>query len=136
VIRRYGGGPALVLGLAAGLVLGGCSEDDPGPGVIEVVVGAEVPVGGVVVELVGDGILGLQSRAGVTAALQTRTVSGAQPEVRIVAIQEVAGPLILQLDVARSGSALPTARVVQASSGDDVLLPAYALPDIQVRRVR
>ena len=134
--RRRRGGRALILALGAGLVLAACSEDDPGPGVIEVVVGGEAPVGGVVVELVGEGILGVQTRAGLTAAIQTRTVSGAQPEVRIVAIQEVPGPLILRLDVSRAGAPLPTATVVQASSEDDALLPGYALPEIQVRRIR
>ena len=134
--RRRRVGRALVLALGAGLVLGACSEDDAGPGVIEIVVGGEIPVGGVVVELVGDGILGVQNRAGLTAAMETRTVSGAQPEVRIVAVQEVPGPLILRLDVARAGASLPTATVVQASSEDDALLPGYALPAIQVRRVR
>ncbi len=136
MIRRRRVGRSLALVLCAGLALGACSEDDPGPGVIEVVVGGEVPVGGVVVELVGDGILGVQNRAGITVAMQTRTVSGAQPQVRIVAIQDVPGALTLRLDVARAGAPLPTATVVQASSEDDALLPGYALPEIQVRRVR
>ncbi|HSM03518.1 MAG TPA: hypothetical protein VK858_02805 [Longimicrobiales bacterium] len=116
-------------------VLAACSGDDPGPGVVELVVSGDVPLGGVVVELTGEGLMGVQERPGLTAAFRALPGSGGVPRARIVAVQATAGPLLLRVDVARAGGTLPTAAVIEAADGDDALLPGFALPSIEVRRV-
>jgi hypothetical protein len=125
----------MALAVAALMWTAACGDDPPGPGVVEVVVSDTLALGGAVVELSGEGLLGVQTQPGVSIVFRSLPGSGgALPRLRVVAIREVPGPLRFTVDIARADAPLPEAVLIQASDRDDALLPGFLLPELQLRR--
>ena len=137
-IRRHlRGSLRLALALASAVLLtAACGEDAPQPGEIQVVVSDGLALGGAVVELSGEGLLGVTGPPGVRVLARPISVQGTKafPRLRVVAIQETPGPLTLTVQVADRAASLVAATLVEASDGDDRLVPASLLPRIRVLR--
>lgn len=127
------GAAALAVSL---LVFAACGDDQPTPGEVRLVVSQNMAVGGAVIELSGEGLLGVRAAPGVSVVARTVSDPGSKtlPRLRVVAIQETPGPLSLIVDVADRDAPLPGATLVQASGVDDALIPASILPEPQVLR--
>lgn len=117
-------------------VLAACGDDGPEAGEIRVVVSEETALGGAVVELSGEGLLGVRGAPGTTVLARPVANPGAKalPRLRVVAIQDTPGPLTLVVEVADRSAPLVGATLVEASDADDRLLPPFLLPEIQVLR--
>jgi hypothetical protein len=126
------------LALLAGvtLLLGACGDDPPGPEELRLVTTDTVVLGAAVIELSGEGIVGVRGPAGVDVVYSPIDGDGEKslPRVRVVAILDTPGTLTLTVDVARAGAPLPGATVIQASGPDDALLRPAQLPEVRVLR--
>lgn len=115
----------LVLALAG---TGACGDGDDGPGALLVTV--EMPagrVGAAVLELTGEGLLGVES-TGSARAIGRTTASGT---LRIVVAAIGAQPPVVRVPVVNRNAALPLAAVLEASDASD--LPLSGVGQIQVR---
>ena len=122
--------------LSATLLTAACGDDTPEPGEIRVVVSESFVLGGAVVELAGEGLLGVSGPPGVSVVARTVAVDGTKAfqRFRVVAIQETPGPLSFTVQVADRAAPLVAATLVEASDADDRLVPASLLPPIRVLR--
>jgi hypothetical protein len=113
------------------LVLGGlaaCSDEPSGPGEVDVVVEAAVPLGAAVVELIGGPVDGVeQPAAGWTSLART-----GPDRYRLVVIAEEPGTLVAAIRVPDVGGPLPTASVVDATGAQDARVGGAA--NARVRR--
>lgn len=126
----WGGALLLTATLAA------CTDKDAGPGVVEVVVSDNFPLGAVVVEVTGEGITGVQDIPGGWTEGHARTNGNAMPSYRVIAVAPEAGEITIRLDTERAGAPLPTAEVLEASDGADRPLLNLLFTEAVVRRVR
>lgn len=130
--RRILWGSALLLTAT----LAACTDKDPGPGVVEVVVSDNVPLGAVVVEVTGEGITGVQDIPGGWTEGHARTNGNAMPSYRVIAVASEAGEIAIRLDTERSGAPLPTAEVLEASDALDHPLANLLFTEAVVRKIR
>ena len=128
--------PAVALMAGVTFLLGACGDDPPGPEELRLVTADNVVVGAAVIELSGEGIVGVRGPAGVDVVSSPVADEGekALPRVRVVAILDTPGTLTLTVDVARAGAPLPGATLIQASGPDDALLRPAQLPEVRVLR--
>lgn len=102
---------AAVLLLAA--ALSGCDLFGPsGPGTLEATVRADEPLGGLVLELVGEGITGFTPRGDTRAV--GRTLSVAEGRHRVVVVAPEGSPIRFGIEVEDLGADPPSVRVVSA----------------------
>ena len=115
--------------LLLALPLAGCDLFGPsGPGTLDATVRADEPLGGLVLELEGGGIVGFQGR-GETRAYG-RTVSEAQGRHRLVLVAPEGATLRFGIEVEDLGAEPPSVRVVSAVGPGNV---ASNAPGIEVR---
>jgi hypothetical protein len=104
--------PAVAVLLLAA-ALSGCDLFGPsGPGTLEASVRAEEPLGGVVLELVGEGITGFVGRGDTRAV--GRTISLAEGRHRVVVVAPEASPIRFGIEVEDLGADPPSVLVVSA----------------------
>lgn len=101
--------------LALTLALGGCDLFGPsGPGTLEATVSAGEPLGGLVLELQGEGIVGFQGRG--DTRVYGGPVSAAQGRHRVVLVAPDGGELRFGIEVEDLGADKPSVLVVSAVS--------------------
>ena len=133
--RRWGPARMLAAGLAVFLM--GCSDSPSGPGVVDVRIDADVPLGAVVLEVVGAGIVSVEGDpGGWTAAALPDIPAGESATFRVVAVADLPGALDLQLAVEDMGRRLPLVTVVEASDASDLPLQNLESVAVTVRRGR
>ena len=129
---------ARVGGMLASVVLffAACGDDSALPGDFRLVVSEELALGGALLELSGEGVLGVRGPPGVVLATGSVPGEGSKslPRLRVLAIQETPGPLTLIVELEDRDAPLIGAVLVQASGVDDTLIPPGLLPQIQVVR--
>lgn len=118
----------LLLGVLAGV--GACKDEPSGPGTIDVVVRASVPLGAAVVELNGAPVDGVDEPARGWASLAT-----VGPErYRLMIIAETPGTLVASVRVPDVAGPLPTASVVDVTDQVDSRLVIGGPATVTVRR--
>lgn len=130
--RRTGARVSSALLLAAALA--GCGDDPSGPGSVDLVVTGPVPLGAAVVELVGEGVRGIEQPAVGWAELVPVAPSGTTPVHRLILIQEEPGDLRIRVEVADVAAPLPTATIVEASDQADAQIANPLSVDAVLRR--
>lgn len=117
----WGRGGRTLLGAAlAGLLLGASACDEGrGPGTLRLDVSAPVALGGVVVELRGKGIEGVDDLPGGWVEGYAFTDAAGEPGYRIVAVLSAPGRFDLGVRVSDLDARLPTVQVLEASGADD-----------------
>lgn len=128
-MRRVLAGLALAVLLAAG----GCDKDR-GAGTLTLSVSADVPLGGVVVELRGRGIEGVDPLPGGWVEGHAFTDASGDPGYRIVAVLEAPGELRLGVRVADLDRRLPAAAILEASGADDRPVQPLGSVEVTLRR--
>lgn len=113
--RRRALGTALAGLLAAA---SGC-DDGRGPGTLRLEISAPVALGGVVVELRGKGIEGVDDLPGGWVEGHAFTDAAGAPGYRIVAVLPTPGRFDLGVRVADLDARLPTVQVLEAAGADD-----------------
>jgi hypothetical protein len=95
------------------VALSGCDLFGPsGPGTLEATVRADEPLGGLVLELVGEGVTGFAGRGDTRAV--GRTVSVAEGRHRVVVVASEGRTLRFGIEVEDLGADPPSVRVVSA----------------------
>jgi len=92
----------LAFGVALGLALGGCDLGPSGPGLLTATVSGPEPLGGAVLEVVGEGIRGFEGSGG--ALVVGASTSAVEPRYRVLVVDPVGGELHFSIrvdDVAR-----------------------------------
>lgn len=106
--------------------IGGCEDDVRGPGTLDLRVSASVPLGAAVVEVVGEGVTGVEQPATGWVELVPVAPQGDTPVHRLVVIQEQVGVLAVRLRVTDVETVRPTVTVIEASDGNDQALASPA----------
>lgn len=113
--------PRRVLTLLATLALvsvAACGDDGPsGPGSLDGLVRGAQPLGAVVLDVRGDGIVGFEEQPGTRVFSAATDATGTSH--RVVLVGEAAGALGFRVRVEDRGGPAPTATVVAASDGED-----------------
>lgn len=120
--------------VAASMAGAACSDDPDGPGMIDLVVRAPVPLGAAVVELVGEGVEGIDQPAVGWSELVPVAPSGSTPVHRLVVIQEEPGELVVRLRVADVQDVRPVTTVIEATDQADAPLPSLSDVEVLIRR--
>ncbi|HSG47088.1 MAG TPA: hypothetical protein VLA43_04640 [Longimicrobiales bacterium] len=128
-------GRRLLGALLAGILLGvpGC-DDGRGPGTLRLEISAPVALGGVVVELRGRGIEGVDDLPGGWVEGYAFTDAAGAPGYRVVAVLSAPGRFDLGVRVADLDARLPSVQVLEASGADDQLLQALGSVGAALRR--
>lgn len=129
--RRWGFRTVVLALLAWGAA---CSDDPEGPGTVEMVVRGPVPLGAAVVELVGEGIEGVDQAAVGWSELVPVAPQGSTPVHRLVVIQEEPGDLVVRLRVRDVQAVQPVTTVVEATDQADAPLPSLSGVEVSIRR--
>ncbi len=111
-----------------------CGEDPSGPGSVDLVVRGPVPLGAAVVELVGEGVRGIEQPAVGWAELVPVAPIGSTPVHRLVLIQEQPGDLRVRVEVVDVAAPLPTATVLEASDAADAPIANPASAEVALTR--
>lgn len=120
--------------VAAVVLAGGCSDDPSGPGWVDLVVSAPVPLGAAVVQISGSGVEEFEQPAQGWFELVPMPPSGTTPVHRVVVIQEQPGELRLRVRVADLDAPLPSASVMEATDASDAPLASLASVEASLRR--
>lgn len=111
-----------------------CSDEPSGPGTVDLTVRGAVPLGAAIVELVGEGIRGVDQEAAGWAELVPIAPVGSTPVHRLILIQDQPGDLRIGLEVLDVAAELPIATVVEATDEADAPVPSPASIEAIVRR--
>ncbi len=123
-------GALTVVSLAAA----GCSDDPSGPGTINLTVRGAMPLGAAVVELVGEGLRGVEQPAVGWAELVPVAPLGTTPVHRLILIQEEPGELRIRLKVTDVAAPFPVATVIEATDQADEPVASPTSIEALVRR--
>lgn len=118
----------------ASLVAAGCSDDPSGPGTITLTVRGSTPLGAAVVELVGEGLRGVEQPSVGWAELVPLAPVGTTPVHRLILIQDAPGELRVRLEVVDVAAPYPVATVIEATDQDDEPVASPASIEALVRR--
>jgi hypothetical protein len=113
---------------------GGCSDDPSGPGTIDLMVRGPVPLGAALVELVGEGLRGVEQPAVGWAELVPVAPAGSTPVHRLILIQDAPGDLRIRLEVVDVAAPYPVATVLDATDQADAPVPSPAGIEVLLRR--
>ncbi len=122
------------LALALLVVGAACSDDPEGPGTVDLVIRAPVPLGAAVVELVGEGIQGMEQPAVGWSELVPVVPQGSTPVHRVVVIQEEPGELTVRLRVTDVQDVRPVTTVVEATDAADEPVTPLSQVEVVIRR--
>lgn len=123
-----------ILALTLLIVGAACSDDPDGPGTVDLVIRAPVPLGAAVVELVGEGIQGMEQPAQGWSELVPLAPDGTTPVHRVVVIQEEPGQLTVRLRVTDVQDVRPVTTVVEATDAADEPVTPLSQVEVVIRR--
>jgi len=118
---------------ALSLVVTGCFDDPSGPGTISLTVRGPIPLGAALVEIVGEGLRGVEQPAMGWAELVPVAPIGSTPVHRLILIQDAPGELRIRLQVVDVAAPYPVATVIEATDQADATVPSPASIAVVIR---
>jgi hypothetical protein len=118
---------------ALSLALTGCSDDPSGPGTIALTVRGPIALGAALVEIVGEGVRGVEQPAVGWAELVPVAPAGSTPVHRLILIQDEPGELSVRLEVVDVAAPYPVATVIEATDQADAPVPSPASIEAVIR---
>jgi hypothetical protein len=115
----------------AALTLAACDSTPDGPGVIDAVVESAQPLGAVILEFEGGGVVGFEAQG--NTQLYSAAVSATTRKYRVILVSPDGSPLRFGIDVENLRDAQPAVTALGAASPANLTLPATGL---QVRLER
>lgn len=132
---RWPRGNRRIFGLLAGaaMLAAGCSDDPSGPGTIDLTVRGPIPLGAALVELVGEGLRGVEQPSLGWAELVPVAPVGSTPVHRLILIQDEPGELRIRLEVLDVAAPFPIATVIEATDQADAPVPSPSSIEALIR---